>query len=164
MDSSKASKLASKLNDILYDFEESADPKKRKNGDDSSENTSKRPKFEEGIKENVDQKPPLPQSGESDGGAEAPPPVISSEKIKEMMANAQKVIEEKKRLLEAQGIRPPAGAVGGPVRMPTPGNPFVARQPRAMGPGFGGGKTVNSFNKSYIRHVTFFSTFQKSPY
>jgi hypothetical protein len=144
LDGSKASKLAAKLDEIVDEFEEVNNPKKRKNGDDAPEQT-KRPKFEEGIKENVDQKPASLASSDSRDGsstAEAPSPVLTNDSIREMMANAQRAIEERKRLLEAQGVLPQMGVgggpVGGPIRVPTPGNPFVARQPRSMGPGFGG--------------------------
>ncbi|CAG0915934.1 unnamed protein product [Notodromas monacha] len=139
LDGSKASKLASKLDDIIYEFE-SKSRKRSKNGDVTDGIKSKRAKFQE---ENTDETPPAAAKTEpapvteiANDAPKPPEPVeetvaapqLNAQQIKEMMENAQRVIMQRKQALEAQLSLAP----GAPPLM-RPGLPAFA-SPQQPGP------------------------------
>jgi hypothetical protein len=132
LDGSKASKLASKLDDILYDYEKS-----KKGG--------KRDKFKENVKENTEMDVDKDENGKAaaddnndnnntsegaEGATEPQSVALSKSQIEEMMLNAQRLIMERKKAFEQNQSAPMMPNMVGPrlpARLPAPVAQFMNR-------------------------------------
>lgn len=90
IDGKKASKLSEKLEVIIEDFRDSQKGRKRSYEDDSHKDSKK----------SKSKHPVEPKNGKEETKEEEPIP-LSSNQIRQMMQNAQRQIEEKKRQLES---------------------------------------------------------------
>lgn len=91
IDSKKASKLSEKLEVIIEDFRDSQKGRKRSYEDDS---------YKDSKKSKIQKHPSDSKNGKEEIKQEEPTP-LSSNQIRQMMQNAQRQIEEKKRQLES---------------------------------------------------------------
>lgn len=115
LETKKANRIYEKLEDILQDFRNNAKNRKRAHDDeDRKEREFKKPKASAARDDTYNapasaSPPPLPAIAQSTPAPNAIPPApitkvdssLTSQQIKQMMANAQREIEERKRALSA---------------------------------------------------------------
>lgn len=117
LDDAKAAKLSEQLFETIEDLKVKQKMKKKKEDDSADQ---RKTRFSEGVA--------LSQPGQPSPGQ------LTAIQIKEMMANAQRMIEERKRALgSVQAPVPPSPALGGAVPLLRPGLGMAPVSPLSVG-------------------------------
>ncbi|CAL1540677.1 unnamed protein product [Lymnaea stagnalis] len=122
LDRSQASTLAERVHHLYEDFRNSLRSVKKRRRDDGDENLKRKKYIDDQIEfdEMAAMSQPAPKPKNTLPNLNPPGSMLTPDKIKEMMANAQKMIQERKAQLQATMPIPASATIHrGPVSIPT---------------------------------------------